>query len=306
MVPTDLIDYRTRQQDAEKIGDIGWFSVRQTLVPHARIEADLTAAGLGAWVPKKTAASDDYRKATSAANRRVELDGGKYRNILIRPLDDNEDRIVRSVVIETLHKGKRLDYCEAAHVIFHRDSGRLTVKMLVDPGGPADEVVRDIRASFLARRGSVDQDTVRGMIKKVLDAHKAVTVRDTGAVFFIPREHCDIVPKLEKIAAAIPGAEFEAVPLVEDDPENPRKRRDLVARGVTAGVFLEVDQLLSDIREAGDQLSHRKAGTILNRFKDLKARTESYQSLLQDDLAEAVGRLELLSLSMMKVLDKAA
>lgn len=307
MTVTQLDEYRTRHADSEKIGSVVMISARQALIPHSRIRDDLEAAGLGDLVPKKTAVSDQWRKATSSAARKGVQIGDKRINILIRKVKDDPKEIIRSVVIETVDaKGKVLHFEESAHVIFYKETETMRVKRLVDVGGVADDVIQDLRDAFAARMahgGCKDQDDIRTLLTDGVKSLSGVPIRDTGGVFFVPPAGSDKLARLEQVARAWTGAECHSLPLIEDDPEVPHKQRGLVQAGVTASVITEVDGLLAEFREHRDNLSSRRQASIVRRHQEIKARVEEYRALLEDNLEDAVTRLNLLALTMPKVID---
>lgn len=301
-----LDEYRTKHADSTKVGMIAWLSARQSLTPLSHIKADLEAAGLGRLVPRPTAVSDHWRKATSAAARKGVEIGDKRVNVLIRKLKDDEKEIIRSVVIETVDaKGKILAYEESAHVTFNKETEQMRVRRLVDVGGVADDVIQQLRDAFAARianGGCKDQDDLRSLLTDALKSLNAVTVRETGGVLFVPVGAADTLAQLERVANGWTGVDLHSLPLIEDDPSNPRKQHQMVGAGVTASVLLEVDQILADLREAkakdGGKLSDRKAGGIVKRSKEIRERVLAYQELLEDGLDEAVDRLGLLEHAM--------
>ena len=312
MTVTTIDDYREKHKDAQLVGHIAWYGAQQALVPLSRIKTDLEAVGLGAHTPKPTAVSDQWRKATSAAQQKGVKIGDVTVNVLVRKLVDNKEQIIRSVVLEEVHGAAEfLDYGEQAHLVFDKDTEQHSVKYLTDasrdPSSPAGVVLESIRQAFqarLAHGGCVDQDGIRALLTNVLTkGFKGVSVKETGGVMFIPPHYQDGLRKLEGLAKAWPGALLHSLPLIEDDPENPRKQKEMVASGVTAGVLLEVDQLLAEIREHQDDMSTRRQASIVRRHKEIKARIFEYRDLLEDSLEDAVARINFLALSMPKVLD---
>lgn len=305
---TQLDDYRTRNADADKVGMVVMISARQALIPFSTITADLKAAGLRDLAPKNPPAlSDQWRKATSSAARKGAMIGDKRVNVLIRKVKDDEREIVRSVVIETVDaKGKVLAYEESAHVIFYKDSSTMRVKRLVPIGGVADDVIQELRDAYAARianGGCWDQDDIRRLITEGVRSLSGVPIRETGGVFFVPPAGEEKLAKLERIARGWQGAECHTLPLIENDPENPGKQKGLVHAGVTASVLTDVDALLAEYREHKDKLTSRRQASIVRRHRAIQARVVEYRELLEDNLEDAVTRLNLLALTMPKVID---
>ena len=304
---TELQDYREKTKDRPFLGEIVWFSARAALIPYSKLKTDLASVGLERHCPSPTAVSDEWRKATSAANRKgVDIGDGKKLNVMVRQLADDDKEIVRSLVVETVDENNvRLDYRESHHVVFEKQREIMVLRRLIPAWeqSPADEVAQELQASFNARRGHVDQDTIRALLKNVLVAHKAVTVRETGGVLFVSREHSQVVADLERLADGWSGADLHALPLVDDEVG---KQRDMVASGVTSGVFTEVDALMAEVREHKADMSKRRSTSIIRRYKEIQARVESYKNLLEDDLGAATDRLQVLGLALPQILDAAA
>lgn len=303
MTVTTLDDYRTRIQDRPILGHIAWVTAKQTLVPHAHIKADLEAAGLGHLVPSPTAVSDQWRKAVSAQDRKGVKIGDKTVNVLVRKLVDNKEEILRSLIVETIdEQGRRIDYSEVAHVSFNKDTQRMRIIRLVDSNEQVETVIADLRAAFDARLqhgGCKDQDDLRSLLTKALKDNKAVRANDTGGIYFVPREHADTLAKLEQVAAGWKGTKLHSLPLVDDEDG---KQRNMVAEGVRESVLLDVDQLMAEVREHKENMSTRRAASIVKRKKEIAARLASYQDLLEDNLADARDRLMFLELSTRTVL----
>src|SRR5512139_3260663 len=98
-----LDDYRDKTKDRPNLGVITWFSCRESLVRHSEVKAALRDVGLERFCPPPAAASDEWRRATSAASRKgIKLDDGKRLNVLVRQVADDDREILRQLVVETV------------------------------------------------------------------------------------------------------------------------------------------------------------------------------------------------------------
>lgn len=304
--PTIITQYKETHRDSEFLGRIVWFSVREQSIPHAQIASELRQVGLDKYTPTMPADSDVFRRVSTAAQKK-RLDGpdGVRLNVLVRQVDDTPASILRRIVVEEVdQKGRRLDYTEAYDVSFDRTHGGISIAKITDRdfAGVDDDTAVEIRQMYLAQRGCVDANAIRTTIKKVLDDAEAVLVRDTGGVNFAPRHTVDLVDRLERFSAQIPGTEVHSLPLIDT-----QKQRGLVQNGVEAAVNKEVDELLTEVRDLKNgQVKPSKAAQLLNRSKELRRRLDNMKELLEDNLETAESRLELLAFAVRDLVKAAA
>lgn len=290
-----LDSYRSRTEDLDDyLGRVAICSQRDAKMPFGDLVAVLTDAGLTDFVPRERADVDVFRTVcTKRAKAKVELPDKRTANVLVRPLSDDEHALVRQVVVETLDSnGQRLDYEPVANVAFDRVTNRAVRTYLDGVPTPLPQVVEDIIDGILADyrdgRGVVDSDGLRALALKILEAQHGVSLRSTGSVYFVPKDHCGPVVRLAQAAKKVPGMQVDLLALID---EGDGDQKDMVRRAADDAVSKEAHAILSEIKasrqEGGTPIGKRRMGTMLTQLRQLKARAAAHEELLERQLDES-------------------
>lgn len=312
---TVLSEYRERTSTTDRyLGRIVMMSQREATITQADLAKILAAHDLSNFEPSTAAPADVFRRVSSGAERRREPVDGQpdlFVNLLIRSLASAGEEIIRRLVVETVDaKGKRLSYDGVIDVEFRKDTNHVTYRQAPDFHGTvpqvAWDVAKEIRNGYAAAIGLVDPDRLRRLTQKIVEACHGVKVRDTGGVYFTPRDHSDLIERLTAAAEKIPGCQVDSIKLVD---EGQGKQRDMVQRAADADISAEATRLIIELQHLnrdGAQVSTRKAAAMRRDFLALRERATAHEQLLEQNLDESRIRLGQLEFAISDVISRAA
>ena len=93
--------------------------------------------------------------------------------------------------------------------------------------------------------------------------------------------------------------EFHSLPLIDD-----RKQREMVQRAIEAETVDAIDKYLvelTDLAKSGRPITPEKYAIMMSEFQTLVARTEDYETLLEDKLSTTGRRLTIFKRSLLNV-----
>lgn len=272
-------------------GRVCMFTVHEGAFDHDVVSAQLDAVGLSEYAPKRPADVDVFRRvSTTAGSSRFPHEDGTYSNVMIRDVtsDGTDDTVLRRVVVEHVDADDEiLSYTEAYDLRFHKDDGRLIYVPLTGDPSVADDVVPGILTDYLAKRGTINGDGIRTLMRRALRDHHAVSIRKSGGVFFVPDAQNQMLEGLHAFARNYGQIALYSFPLVK---ETDGTGGDLLAAAVTDEVLDEVADLVTKIQRP--ELTERGLATIVERQAEIRRRTEVYREMLQDQLSIASTHLE--------------
>jgi hypothetical protein len=278
------------------LGKIVLYSVTDTMVKYEDLKTWMEEVGLAAFVPRRAADSDVFRRVSSNAQRKRQEtdDPDVYENILVRDVSGaDETTLLRRIVSERVDpKGKRLSFHPVYDLIFHKDTSFLEANRIPGPisSPAADAVATEIMREFPRHKGTANGNGIRETIRRTLADGFATPIREGGGVFFVPVDKLHLVDGLEALAAKIDGTTVHSIPLVDDG-----KQRDLVRQSLEDESIAEIDRMqteIADILKKRKAVSAERRASLLRRFKALQAKAERYAELLEDTLGATNARME--------------
>ncbi len=271
------------------LGNLIWYSVPETVtVKHSDLTKILTTVGLDAYVRPVPKDKDVFlRVASSHARKNVATDDPMvYENYLVRNVLDDGVRAVKQIVVEQVNaSGVKLNLFPAVQIEY--DNGKVTSTFLDDDAGnPIDHqqamnVAELIEQDYAAKRGTVNAYSVRELIRRIILANDATTVRPSGGVYFLMHSKQFYIDALVALADAIPYVDVHPVPLVDNS-----RQREMLQRAVEAETIEALDKIINEIDDI-DSLTPRKYQAMCQEFAELATRTKSYTELLDTALASA-------------------
>lgn len=306
MTPDLLTSYVDHiSPDATLLGRIAWFSVFDTTIAHSDLRLHMRTAGIDdSLAPKAPADVDVFRRVTTAAqSKRNENPDGTYSNVLVRDVANDDFKLLRRLVIETVDAaGHRLSYLEAYDIAFDKLTNLMVVNRISSEQTVADQIVADTLDNYNLRRGTVNAEAIRTLIGRVFDAAKATGLRPTGAVYFTPIAETRYVEALECLADLLPTMTVHSLPLVDEDG----RQAEMVRDAVVDESVVELDAMLAEGKAMlSGAVSARRAATMLARGKQLRSKAVAYSELLDDNLSTMHARLELFDAQMMALISEA-
>lgn len=263
-------------------------------------EAAGTAGAVSYWRAGGTVSIEALRKAWEAAGldakllrkepepetalRRAVLDLADRVAIVINSREAERRTLVRptaeastwAVVEEVVVEGEAPDYTTLAIVSFV--AGNPHVEQI----GGSDEQVTSIEArvlaGFNAHHGLYDPADVTGWLVKLAYSHKAVTLRDSGGVYFIPRTAMDFWNKAADALETASGKNHRVfrIPAMKN-----AEAIEAIVDAITAEAE-QVAKLIDDQVNVG--LGARALETRKGLVNDLLAKIASYEELVGQQL----------------------
>lgn len=292
-----LSDYRSQAEGVGSdayLGRLFWYSLSNVRLPHDQMIRMLHQCGILKDLPLPPTDVDVFKRVCATVKRtRIPYNSTEhFANFIQREFRDTEyvtRRIVREIVD---HKGRRLTFTEMGDIRYKRSDASLLYEP-IDSDIEAYEMWTEIAEGFKLWRGCMNLYGVREWVKRFIENLGATCVRQGGGVFFLAEEHVDRVESLEEFAALINTAdcgqvEFHSLPLLDDG-----KQRDMVRRAFEAETCDAIDAMLVEVADLADKgLTTDRYARVLTDYQQLVARTQSYEALLEDTLANTGTRLQ--------------
>ena len=289
------------------LGSICWYSIKECRVDHPIIMQLLTDHGIGTLlIPKYPTDGNTFRRVTTDAKRNrhpIPDRTDVYENYFVRDLDGRGGKtILRRLVCEQVDaNGKKLGYTNVMDIEFYRESGMVVTRMLpecidIHQRNIGYTMAREIKDEYVLWRGKLGSYAIREFVRRVVVSLGGTSVRDSGAVYFVPDASSDKIKALKDFINDIPGdSSMVIVPLPDD-----REQRTMLKRAFQAETVGEIDAAMVEIMKAqneakqkGKKPSKTIADNFLKQFGDMVGRTKNYQSLLEDELHEIETRIPL-------------
>jgi hypothetical protein len=298
-------------------------SVRQIDVPRADIVQALLDAGLDPKLaPQNLGPGSAFRRACERYHQRKIEDrtvGGVdiTRTVMIRPVVDDAGQMVRRLVVETrdAQADQQLAYDDATYDLVYdkaKQKAEAVVRAevlhsgnLIDPAVKA--IAEEVIDTWSKLVGTVSAQHIRDVLTRAVNKAGAVTMRETGAVWFVPVDRADMVERIEDFASKFPMdgsrrfVQFDAVPL----PKTAKQRR-MVIDAIESANERDIQALMGRLRTAlTDGTDSKGVAALQGEFAALKARTDRYRALLSDQLDATSTGLEIVDRQMSELVLKA-
>lgn len=152
--------------------------------------------------------------------------------------------------------------------------------------GDDAEVIREKYDEFKTKYTS---DQFVAMVKRYIFTHcNAITVRDSGGVYFIPSTHNEELKKLRELFSSFPNAtSMDVIPIIDTKEAKKSMWKALVGK---------VDRDIMDMKEELENLPRDpRAGVIearLEKYKSLRDKVDSYENLLSHTAKDLKDKIE--------------
>jgi hypothetical protein len=159
--------------------------------------------------------------------------------------------------------------------------------------------VRAIQDTFVQLRDTHTADDVRRTVVRTLHTLAAVTLREGGGVYWVPRTHAATVRKLEQAVGRLGKSTFHVVPVHHTDDAS--RTLGVVARGsLEADLAALREELESFKAQPPDRPStlHRR----LEAFEELRGRAQLYRDILHVQVEDLESHLTSMAASVQGLL----
>jgi hypothetical protein len=222
------------------------------------------------------------RAVLDLAERRT-INEKTERRILVRPTAEVS---TWAIVEETVTEGYAPSYSTLVIVSFA--GGKPHVEQHDGTEEQATDIEARVMSGFSAQSGLFDPADITGWLVKLAYKHKAVTLRDSGGVYFIPRAAMEFWNKAANVIETVSGKNHKVfrIPAMKN-----AEAIEAIVDAVTAEAE-QVAQQIDDQVNAG--LGARALETRKALVNDLLAKIASYEELVGQQLkvrerVEALG-----------------
>ncbi len=289
----------------DTLGMIVWQHVRDLRITESQLTLLANKHALPE-TPKLGHPADAFRRATSAHQHRDEATKVRF---LTRPVLDNENAIIRHVIVEAVDVGNiQLKHAHAAWMKFDKKTETMTVGLA--PTGtnlptPIQQVALDIinaaKMSFQEFTTSLTGTEMTRFSMRQLSRMSHVTVHPNGGVYFVPQSQRAALKHLQEFVRELsqyaiePGASntFTVVPV----PKLPDQIREIES-GFRSSVDRELVGVIADIATMLASSDKPGPATVKNRVDEInaiRAKASEYSKLLGvaiDDVAVKLTMLD--------------
>jgi hypothetical protein len=289
--------------EAKNLGTLGyllWWSLNDVEVLQSDAESLCVTVGLDPKMCPKIEARGGVVKALESlgfraspqSGKKMDLDG-KARVFYDRTADDEKGFTV-TLQERTVANGVAA-YVEVQRIHYDRSTKAIDLSTSFMHG--------DIHAAFKKYCETYRANEVRRIIQNVLAEGKAITVRESGGVYFVPDFYTPTLDKLKAMVAAINGVSLTTLGIVDTE-----QSRSEMADAAQAEVKRTVDSLMADIQalEAriaeGQNVRESTLEARIDEFKALREKALCYQELVQMEVSDVETALASLTARVEKML----
>jgi hypothetical protein len=284
---TNLVDLQglTAKTGGVHVGDLVWWSLADADVSRADLEAAWQAAGLD---PDLLPEIPTPEKALRTAIRQVQV-GAKDQ--LVRLAHEGADQLVYVVKQEAKTADHDTDYATLAKITLDRATGTLRVTGNNDMAGRVQAEFSRMLTTHVSR-------DVMMTITKCLKRWAAVSLRETGGIYWVPTVSAGLVKALQGAVERIGQSRVYLLPV--NDSVDAQRSLGAAAAG---SIETELKALQDEI--AGFLVEAPRPSTLARRltaFEELRARADLYRSILGVTLEDLDGQLASMEASVQTML----
>lgn len=201
------------------------------------------------------------------------------------------DRHAWAIVDETVVEGKAPVYTTLA-IARYSPTSSTGFALESHAATPADvgSIIHTLTAAFAKQSGLLASTDVTTWLVKLAYKHGAVTLRDTGGVYFVPREHTEFWRAVSRCVEATAGYRVFRIPAM-----NNSECVSAIVDAVTAEAAQLITMMEIELAQAGDDaLGKRAMKTRQTEAEAMLAKVVSYEKLLgmQLDVRSRVENLQ--------------
>lgn len=273
----------------------------------------MTAEGLDtSMLPKvKTPRSPVFDFAIAC--RSVETKRGKRgrtgERVAVGEVVTNGDESVYQVTRELVDTQNRvIDHRKGMRVVYDKafaDSDPIRVEPFTAEHYDSIKHLEDeIRARFMALRGTIPGSKVREIVRKQFRLLGATRWSTTNSVWFVPTEHVATLEAIERVLKAIYGdrAEFDSIPL----PRSPHTTRTVTDK-VGGHVALDAEKLLAKIAGKladGADVRNDTFERMRDEAQEVRDYVKGMEAMLGGEVALAQSSMALVDTQLMEMLSR--
>jgi hypothetical protein len=293
------------------LGYLIWYSVKESrikiedmrnLFAQIKIPTD--------FLPEEPSRINAFKRATTELSEEVEVDLGQGMTAvyMIRLTAKSDDEIVKSLIKEVRDaSNKKLSYEEIGRVHFDKDTEDVRYFDLKPDSQPIIIQIKQIYETYCVY---LTGKQIRVMIHEIIKSMSPTLVRPSGAVYFIPYVHAEMVQKMEVLSKELAAygitdyeSAFESIPLIDAD-----KTRALVEVRFEEQNTRDVDRTLVELSKLlqGTDTTTKTAAKYVEQVRTSKEIITKYEGLLNKEMSIARMKVEVLDQQVQKLVEKVA
>ncbi|MBE0522241.1 MAG: hypothetical protein IBX39_08280 [Candidatus Methanoperedenaceae archaeon] len=291
------------------LGHLTWYSVKETRIPLEKLRELFNNAGIPpAYLPEDPSPINAFKRATTELSEVLEekLDNNRTAVYLVRQIASDDVEIVKSIMREVRDKtNKRLSYNEVGRAHFDKD--RKEPRWYANNG--CEKIIERLEELYSQYEQFITAKQIRAFLHRIIHGLDPTLVRPSGAVYFIPHIHSDMVARIETLMTSLEpygtstfNSTFEGIPLIDAE-----KTRAIITARFEEQNTLEVDRALNELTlllKSGNEITPATAGKYVSKVKDLRSVIEKYESLLQTKLAVSKTKTDVLQQQVTLLIEK--
>jgi len=309
----------TKDPSKKDLGHLVFFSVPECKISHEELALLFDKNKISKeWVPNEPAESDAFRRAVTVVNTEwkkdpIPLKDGNRLIVMIRDVTASKSRIHKHLIGEILDsQNERLSYGKLGDITFLAQGG--IVSGTVDPQAPSNVDVQQILDSIFAlyeeNKKHHNGTHIRSAIRKIIKSTDPILMRGSGGVYFVPIQGADTIEELEHLVtdlapyqttqSAVPG--LEAIPVEDSTKQRASIKAHFEEENLEEinGIMAELSQVLTSDKH----ITLKTATGYVESVKELTAKIEKFESILESKLTAARDRRDILKKQAVKVVDK--
>jgi hypothetical protein len=230
---------------------------------------------------------------------------------MVRLAAKTDDEIIKSIVKEVRDASKKAltseDYAEIGRVHFDKDTENVRYYDLQPDSQPITTQIKQLYETYCSY---LTGKQIRVMFHEIIKSMSPTLVRPSGAVYFIPHIHAEMVQKMEVLSKELAAygitdyeSAFESIPLIDAD-----KTRALVEVRFEEQNTREVDRTLVELSKLlqGTDTTTKTAAKYVEMVKASKETISRYEGLLNKEMSIARMKVEVLDQQVRKLVEKVA
>ncbi len=296
------------------LGHLIWYSVKESRIRTSDLRKLFVQVKIPMdFMPEEPSKINAFKRATTELSEETEVDigEGKHAVYMVRLAAKTDDEIVKSIVKEVRDASKKAltseDYAEIGRVHFDKDTEDVRYYDLQPDSQPITTQIKQLYETYCYY---LTGKQIRVMFHEIIKSMSPTLVRPSGAVYFIPYAHADMVQKMEILSKELAAygitdyeSAFESIPLIDAD-----KTRALVEVRFEEQNTRDVDRTLVELSKLlqSTDTTTKTAAKYVEMVKASKETIARYEGLLNKEMSIARMKVEVLDQQVRKLVEKVA
>lgn len=293
------------------LGHLIWYSVKESRIKITDLRRIFTQIGISPdFIPEETSKINAFKRATSELSEEVEveIEPGKTAVYMVRLKAKSDDELVKSIIKEIRDStNKTLDYKEIGRAHFDKDTEEVRYFDLETDSQPVTTQIKQLYSTYCTY---LTGKQIRAVFHEIIQSMSPTLVRPSGAVYFIPYAHADMVQRMEVLSKELGvfgitdfESAFESIPLIDAD-----KTRALVEVRFEEQNTRDADRTLVELSKMlqGTDATPKTAAKYVEQVKAAKENIARYEGLLNKEMSVARMKVEVLDGQVQKLIEKIA